>query len=341
MKQKNSNFRYQNKPLLKTIEHFYSADLDWVSHFAEQFGGKIEGNFIVVPEDLQSGTRYFLDCGEGIVAYLIDVEYKANFHLVQKNLKTDFVGLYYNLTDGDAIVSNNDFSYDVTRWHYNVTALDGTLETSYNIKAGSKTFALCIFIKKSIIKTYTKRNNITFRNLDQIIDPTKNTVVRFDRMSNESFHLLDDLRKLPVGGPTFDLNLVGTVHMLLSNYLQKMAGNRIIIQTINQTDLNTIIAMQKYLVQNVEDHFPSITHMASKANMSESKFKNLFKKITGNTPSSFFMDNKLLLAKDLLEKKQLSISQISDQLNFTNNSYFASKFKQQFGLSPKGFVKEL
>lgn len=341
MKQKNSSFRYQNKFRLKTIEHFYGADLDWVSHFAEQIGGKVDGNFIIVPEDLQSGTRYFLDCNDGIIAYFIDVEYKSNFQLIQKNSKNDFVGLYYNLTDGEANISVGDFSYNVTRWHYNVTVLDGTLETSYNVKAGSKTFALCIFIKKSVIKSYARKNNIVFRNLDQIIDPAKNTVVRFDRMSNESFHLLDDLRKLTVGGPVFNLNLIGTVHMLLSNYLKKMASNRIIIQTINQDDLNNIIGVQMYLIQNIEDNFPSISQMASRANMSESKFKSLFKKITGNTPSAFFMDNKLLLAKDLLEKKQYSISQISDKLNFTNNSYFASKFKQQFGMSPMAFIKQL
>ncbi|MNY60985.1 Virulence regulon transcriptional activator VirF [compost metagenome] len=81
--------------------------------------------------------------------------------------------------------------------------------------------------------------------------------------------------------------------------------------------------------------------MASRANMFESKFKNLFRKITGLTPNKFFMDNKLLKAKEMLESKQLSISQVSDQLSFTNNSYFASKFKENFGLSPKTFVKQL
>lgn len=81
--------------------------------------------------------------------------------------------------------------------------------------------------------------------------------------------------------------------------------------------------------------------MADKANMSESKFKSLFKKITGNTPNAFFMDNKILLAKELLEQKKLTISQVSDKLNFTNNSYFSSKFKDHFGLTPKTFLNQL
>ena len=99
--------------------------------------------------------------------------------------------------------------------------------------------------------------------------------------------------------------------------------------------------MQMLLIKCVEEHFPSIVYMASKANMSESKFKNLFKKITCSTPNSFFIANKLSLAKELLETKQYSISQISDRLHFSNNSYFTSKFKEHFGVSPKIFSKQL
>ncbi|QOG00561.1 AraC family transcriptional regulator [Flavobacterium sp. MDT1-60] len=160
-------------------------------------------------------------------------------------------------------------------------------------------------------------------------------------MSSDSYHLLNDLRKLKVGGSIFNLNMIGTVQMLISNYLKKMSTHRIIIQTVNSSDLNGIITTQMFLIEHIDEHFPSIVLMARMANMSESKFKNLFRKITGLTPNKFFMDNKLLKAKELLEKKQLSISQVSDQLSFTNNSYFASKFKENFGISPKTFIKQL
>lgn len=326
---------------MKIIEHSYGADLTWVENFANQFGGKIDGNFVIIPEELQTGTRYILDCGEGIIAYYINVVYNKNFRLIQKNKNSDFVGLYYNLTEGEATVSNESSVYGVGRWQYNLSIIDGSLETDYNVKAGSSTFALCIFIKKSMIEKFVKKNDIPLRDVDKITDPTKNTIIRFDRMSSDSYHLLNDLRKLKVGGPIFNLNMIGTVQMLIANYLKKMSTHRIIIQTVNSSDLNGIITTQMFLIEHINEHFPSIALMAKMANMSESKFKNLFRKITGLTPNKFFMDNKLLKAKELLEKKQLSISQVSDQLSFTNNSYFASKFKENFGISPKTFIKQL
>ena len=326
---------------MKKIKHYYSADLQWVEPFAKQLEGKVDGNFIIVPESIQTGTRYILDCGEGIIAYYIDVEYHKNLHLIQKNLSNDFVGIYYNLTEGQASVSTTNFMNDVGRWKYNLAVIDGALESDYHVKKGSTTFALCLFIKKSMIRLFAVKNNIHFPNLDKITDPSKNTMVRFDRMSSNSFHILNDLRKLKVGGPVFDLNLKGSVHMLVSNYLKKIAANRIIIQTVNKTDLNKIIVTQMFLIENIKEPFPSIHNMATMANMSDSKFKNLFRKITGMTPNAFFMDNKLILAREMLESKQFSISQVSDELNFTNNSYFASKFKEHFGLSPKIYLKQL
>ncbi|TPG31625.1 helix-turn-helix domain-containing protein [Flavobacterium pectinovorum] len=179
------------------------------------------------------------------------------------------------------------------------------------------------------------------QDIDKITDPKKNTIIRFDRMSNESYHLIQDLQKLKVGGSIFDLNLTGTVHLLLSNFFKKMSSTRIIIQTVNEVDLANIVKCQMFLINHITDQFPSILLMARKANMSESKFKNLFKKITGKTPNAFFMENKLLKAKELLEENNLTISQTSDRLSFSSNSYFASKFKEHFGLSPKMFLNQL
>ncbi|WP_433831780.1 helix-turn-helix domain-containing protein [Flavobacterium anhuiense] len=326
---------------MKIIKHYYDANLSWVEHYASQIGGKIEGNFIIMPQDTQTGIRYFLDCGDGIVAYYINVQYKKSFQFLQQNLNHDFVGFYYNLTEGEATISSDFFMYNVGRWKYNLAVIDSSLQSEYNVKEGSTTFSLCIFIKKSMLKAFVQKKNIVIQNIDSVIDSKENTMIRFDRMGNESYHILSDLRKLEVGGSIFDLHLKGTVHLLISNYLKKIATKRIIIQTVNQDDLDNIINIQMFLIDHLKDHFPSITEMAKMANMSESKFKTLFKKITGNTPNVFFMENKLLLAKELLEKKQLTISQISDQLNFTNNSYFASKFKEHFGLSPKAFNKQL
>ncbi|MDX6191771.1 MULTISPECIES: helix-turn-helix transcriptional regulator [Flavobacterium] len=326
---------------MKTIEHSYSADLSWVQHLTEQFGGKVEGNFINVPEDIHTGIRYFLECEEGIVAYYVNVKYHQDVLFTQKNSRNDFIALYYDLTEGDASLETNNTIFDIGRWKYNLAVIDGSLLTDFHVKSGSNTYALCIFIKKNVLNTFVKNNTLFFPDLQKLIDPEKNTIIRIDRIADESYHILNDLRKLNAGGPVFDLNLRATVHLLMSSYIKKIALDKFVIQTVKETDLKKIIAIQMFLTENIEGAFPTIAVMAKNAKMSESKFKNLFKKVTGLTPNSFFLNNKLLLAKELLESRQLSISQVSDKLHFSNNSYFSSKFKEHFGVSPKNYIKQL
>ena len=90
----------------------------------------------------------------------------------------------------------------------------------------------------------------------------------------------------------------------------------IVIDTVNDRDLIEILKSQEYLLSNLKEPFPSIAYLAKMANMSGSKYKNLFKKITGLTPNAYFFNNKLLESKKLLGRKTLTIAQVSAELNF-------------------------
>ena len=110
---------------------------------------------------------------------------------------------------------------------------------------------------------------------------------------------------------------------------------------VDDSDFSNIITAKLFLINNIEGHFPNIKTISNIANMSESKFQHLFKKLTGKTVNTYFMHNKLLRAKELLEENDLTISEISDKLHFTNSSHFASTFKKHFGILPKQFIKNL
>lgn len=326
---------------MKTIEYSYGLDLSWIEPFVGQLSGKVEGSFIVAPEEISTGTSYFLDCGEEVIVLYVDLVYNTDVHFVQKNLKKDFVGFYYNLTEGDAVKSANNTFYTVGHLGYNMSIIDSELETNYYVKDGSSSFELCIFISKKRIESFVKRNKSFLEHIEKIMDPEKNTFIKFDRMSNECHRIISDLRKMEVGKGAFDLYLASAAHLLVSDYLTQMLHDTIIIEKVDKDDLLSIIEVQTFLIDGVEGFFPSINVIAGKANMSDSKFKKLFKKITGKTPNSYFMENKLIKAKKLIEEKELSISEVSERLNFSSHSYFSSQFKEYFGIAPKVFIQNI
>lgn len=326
---------------MKKIIHHYGVELDWVEPLTKQLEGKVDGNFILVPDYIHTGCRYFLNCDFGISVLYIDVLYNTEIHYRQENKTDDFVGIYYNLSEGEAFFVSDDVSNSIGRWNYNLSFIDSSLSHDYIVKSGSHVFTLCIFIKKDLVKEYFQNNPSLKDHADDILNPKLNTIVKFTRMSNMSFHLLMNLRSHRVGGMSFDFHLRGTVQCLLADYIEKMTFDEIVIDKVSKRDFKEIVSSQAYLILNLYEIFPSIELLAEKAGMSTSKYKSLFKKITGLTPNAFFMNNKLLEAKRLLIEKQLNIEQISNTLCFTNNSYFTVKFKELFGISPKKFIKQL
>lgn len=326
---------------MKKITHHYGVELDWVEPLAIQLEGRVDGDFIIVPDYIHTGDRYFLNCDFGISVLYIDVLYHSEIHFRQENKTDDFIGMYYNLTEGEAVLLLGDGENPIGKWNYNLAIIDSTLSSDYIVKPGSRTFALNIFIKKEVIKGYLENNPSIKKHVNEILDSKLNTIVKFTRMSNESYNLLMNLRSQKLDGESFGLHLKGAVQNLLAEYIEKMVLDEIVVDRVNEKDLEGIIKSQVYLTDNLNLNFPSIGFLAQEANMSESKYKKMFKKITGMTPNSFFLNSKLVEAKRLLQQKQLTISQISNELSFANNSYFTAKFKDFYGMSPKEFIKQL
>ncbi|KAF2325785.1 helix-turn-helix domain-containing protein [Flavobacterium daemonense] len=324
----------------KVIQHF-GADLDWVDSYAKQFGGKVTGNSIIVPDEIHTGEKYYLSCGEGIVAFYVDVKYHIDLCLIQKNLKDDFIALFYNLSKSENELTCGGNSDPIGSWSYNLSLIDSSSDFQFDIRKGSEVFVFCIFIKKEQLLLFSQKNKLYSERIHKILYPAEKNLTEWDRMSNECFRVLDDLRKQKKGDILFDLSMIGTVNILLSDYLSKIDKNETIRKQFNESDLFNIIQSQRFLIQNLENRFPGIEYLASEVGMSETKFKNFFRKITGYTPYTFFLNNKLFRAKELLETKELTVEEISWKLNFSTSSVFSSKFKKQFGILPKTYSLQL
>lgn len=59
--------------------------------------------------------------------------------------------------------------------------------------------------------------------------------------------------------------------------------------------------------------------------------------VTGHVPSYWIMDFTIREAKTLLKSTTLTITQLSEKLNFPNSSFFARYFKRHTGLSPQKY----
>ena len=96
--------------------------------------------------------------------------------------------------------------------------------------------------------------------------------------------------------------------------------------------------MRDFLNENTVNKF-KIEDLCEYVSKSESHTIRIFKEAYGITPYAYILGKKISLAKDLLINTNLSIKQISSNLNFTDEYYFSNIFKNKVGLSPNNYRK--
>lgn len=326
---------------MKEVIHEFGIGIDWVEPMAKAMGGYVKDNYIIVPPEIHTGTRYILSISPDITVMFSDVTYHRDVHFKLRNLNNDFIGIYFNLTEGDSTYVTNEDSLPMGRWNYNLAIVESYVDLDYIVKTGTKTYNLCVFVKKTLLKEYMFHSGHFRKLLDRIFDHKQNTILHYNIMSNASLQFIDEFRKRDIDPLCFDLFLSATVYNLLGDYLDESVKKDLIISKLNNTDFTSIIASQEFLINKLNDSFPGITILAENAFMSETKFKKLYKKITGLTPYEFYLNNKLELTRELLVSGKYSIGEIAENLKFPTASNLTHLFKNYFGVLPKDYVAQI
>lgn len=89
----------------------------------------------------------------------------------------------------------------------------------------------------------------------------------------------------------------------------------------------------KILSDDLRQHIP-VRQIAERFSVSETSLKNYFRGVYGQNISTWLREIRLLEAAKLLSGTKRPISEISEQVGYSNQGKFAAVFKKRFGLSP-------
>ncbi|UYW02326.1 helix-turn-helix domain-containing protein [Flavobacterium agricola] len=120
-------------------------------------------------------------------------------------------------------------------------------------------------------------------------------------------------------------------HCIETNYLQEIDDNPSREDVYFQQFLTLILKHYKteHLVQFYADHIHITSHYLTQ----------IVKKLTGQTVSDFIFDLLYSEARQLLKQPDLTVQEIADILNFSDQSAFGKFFKRKSGMSPLSFRK--
>ena len=79
----------------------------------------------------------------------------------------------------------------------------------------------------------------------------------------------------------------------------------------------------------------SLKVLANAAGLSEYHFLRLFKQSTGLTPHQYVISQRIERAKELLQKTQMTITEIAYLLGFSTPAHFTHHFRRKTGITPR------
>lgn len=85
----------------------------------------------------------------------------------------------------------------------------------------------------------------------------------------------------------------------------------------------------------------TLAELASTANLSPSRFHDVFKSVTGLPPVEFAAGERMKAAQRMLASNDLCISDVAEQLGFPEQFSFSRSFKAHLGISPSEYRTDI
>lgn len=83
-----------------------------------------------------------------------------------------------------------------------------------------------------------------------------------------------------------------------------------------------------------------VARLVSETMLSPNTILSRFRKLTGLPPQAFVMKCRIRRAMDLLSKGTDSITDVAAELGFSSSQHFATRFRQETGLTPKAWREQ-
>lgn len=128
-----------------------------------------------------------------------------------------------------------------------------------------------------------------------------------------------------------------TISLYMHQLFLSLANEGSVTYELSTGETNVFKTAVEYMAQNLTGR-PSVPDVAKACNVSSSTLKRLFTKYAGVSIHKYFLNMKLNKAASLLRLGK-SVTEVTEILNFSSQSYFSVCFKRETGVSPLSFKK--
>ncbi len=193
----------------------------------------------------------------------------------------------------------------------------------------------CFILRQNDRHEYHTTNNSKFKKIwisfssyyiDQMLDGYGICTSNYSPDVKTNFDLFDDLLASNVNFNDMYFPFASSIHQIILA----------VAAEISQKIIDPVLSIKNKLLNSVYTKC-SLEQIANSLHLSKSTLIRKFKTSTGITPYDFLLREKIKTAKALLKTTRLSIKEISNTLNFTDEHYFSFIFNQKTGITPSEY----
>ncbi|MEP7377465.1 MAG: ATP-binding protein [Chitinophagaceae bacterium] len=108
--------------------------------------------------------------------------------------------------------------------------------------------------------------------------------------------------------------------------------------SVKSLDEIFLIKTMKAVEENIGEEDFGVEELAKEVTMSRSQLHRKLSALIGKSPSDLIRQTRLFRAKELLQKKSSTPSEVAFKVGFSSHTYFSKCFKEEFGVSPSEVV---
>ena len=97
-----------------------------------------------------------------------------------------------------------------------------------------------------------------------------------------------------------------------------------------------VLKIVRYIDEHITENM-SLKSVSNEIGLTKEYTSSIFKKHTNKTLTSYINERKMLLAKELLLRNEMSLGDLSTYLGYENYNYFSRLFKRHFDVTPTNF----
>lgn len=306
-----------------------------LQNFARQLKVKPENNSIVIPPDIGEGIIKVIQLPNGLQTLMV----KINFH-------KDVLIKSGNTNQGDYVLN-----FDESEIHDEKNTDSGKTINSF-VRLTGASFKHWEVVKKKSAVQYVKilfskewlSNYIGLREKMSLFEkyiPVKSDAAEKEKLNEEYRRIINELWVINNDDPLQNIYNNNRILLLVEQFFTKMHAEMLNPKGKYKLTADDVLKLKKVeaILNSPGKSPPNIAALAIKAFMTKVRLSHAFKQVYGTSIYSYYQNQRMQKAHELLSTGNFSVKEVSEKLGYTNLSNFVLAFTKQFDTAPKSLLE--